>query len=695
MPNGQSDPPAFEMSLLSGGDSDLIGEVVSLADRNSGHLGHFPESCFAEQARQRCILVAKTSTGQLAGYILFARSKGRIRIQQCCVALEFRRSGVGRAMVNALKERSKGMRGIELHCAREFEEEQRFWKRCGFVALGEKPGRGDDRRPLTRFWFDHGHPDLFTAGLDGGDRIIAVVDTNVIIDWQDGELARPQTAKESAALRADWLQPLVEYRIADAVFMDFHRQSDEGVRRRRREFVQGMLKLSPDRDRESAALSTLETLLPKGRPSDETDLRHLAAAIASRANVFITHDEGLLRLSVEGQFEIMICRPAGFVSHVDELVNAESYAPARLAGSSLSLGRPSANEIAQLSSCFVVHARNESERELRRAIRLLMARPREVELQVVFTGGDRPTALVGAQSSGRSLTVGLFRVCSSPVSGVLRRHLVRWCIERAIESGCTEVRVDDSFLEDACRGEFARLGFIGCGSAMARPVIDGPTCRASLEASIVQSIGETSGTDPQGLSEVDAATLEASCWPAAILGEGIRTFVVPIKARWAAALFDPTLAEQILFAVEPKIMLNTENAYYRSSQSVLPTGRSRVLWYVSESDDFDGAGTIRAWSPVVEVAVGPCRELFRAHRHLGVFGWSDVLNVAKGDPAGQILAFRFGPTRVFERAVPRRSMFAWLREAGRKEPPLSGPVEIPEVCFERACEYGLRRADSE
>jgi hypothetical protein len=116
------------------------------------------------------------------------------------VSEEHRNAGAGRELVKWLKEATKHLDGILVHCRRDFPSHN-FWPQVGFVAVGEKLGRGKEARALTRYWFDHGHKDLFSTSVRS-HKTVAVLDANVFYDFSDENT----TNAESQCLRADWLR---------------------------------------------------------------------------------------------------------------------------------------------------------------------------------------------------------------------------------------------------------------------------------------------------------------------------------------------------------------------------------------------------------------------------------------------------------------------------------------------------------
>ncbi len=151
-------------------------------------------------ARHNQIMVAVTQDDQFAGYILFriVKSKSRAAITHLCVKRSLIGHGAARHLVDALIEHTKELRGISLFCRRDYES-NKFWSYIGFVYQGEKEGRGRDRMPLTHYWYDHKHPDLFSLVNDQiieSRSVKAVIDANIFYSlFEDSE----------HPLLADWL----------------------------------------------------------------------------------------------------------------------------------------------------------------------------------------------------------------------------------------------------------------------------------------------------------------------------------------------------------------------------------------------------------------------------------------------------------------------------------------------------------
>ena len=276
-----------------GEDSALLQTVIDLGDKNRKWVGFFPRDAFKRSAREGRIIAAFDRDNELLGYVLYYTARGRAVIQQLCVKEEHRNKRVGQHLVEQLKEETKHLEGILLHCRRDFPSHG-FWPGVGFVAVDEKLGRGKDARELTRFWCDHGHPDLFSSRVDRS-KAIAVIDANIFFD-----LFSDKEPEETMALEADWLKEHVEFAITKELLNEINRQTDRNVRRQNRAYARSLTTISADQE------SILEIKEKIGdffhrvtSESRKSDVRHLEYAIAGEASFFLTRDGSILKQADE------------------------------------------------------------------------------------------------------------------------------------------------------------------------------------------------------------------------------------------------------------------------------------------------------------------------------------------------------------------------------------------------------------
>ena len=159
--------------------------------------------------------------------------------------------------------------------------------------------------------------------------------------------------------------------------------------------------------------------------------------------------------------------------------------------------------------------------------------------------------------------------------------------------------------------------------------------------------------------------------------------------RWAQHLFDSGLAEQTLFGARPDLVLNWENAYYRSPRSLgNASSPFRILWYVSRDSRYVGTGQIRGYSVGTCAEVLPVRQAFSRYKRLGVYDWQQVVRISKGDPDGLVMVIRFCDTEVFKNPVDGNVFKALLERSDEKKPSLRGPQRVSETAFARIYSQG-------
>lgn len=692
-----SDPMEYRVTIVNAGSTQL-DKVIEIADSNSRTLGHFPRNCFDREASLGRVIAAESLDGDVLGFALYRTTRTRAVVQMLCVDKPYQRRGIARKICDELKNRTSHLPGIVCHCAKEFDSLD-AWGRLGFVPMGEKPGRGKTARPLMRLYYEHDHPHLFSESLHSlaEDTIVAVVDANVVIDMQD----QIQSDLEIAAIQSDWLQEEVSLWVTDETLLEVARNENMVERKRRMAFIRGQRSLPRDEGEESRIYNELAGMASAPvRKQDCSDLRQLAQSIAGNADVFLTRDEALLRYRVPvlEHFGLEILRPIDLVVSLDKVARTNEYAPVRLHGTSLTLARPSQEELEAVIERFINHGKGEKKHHLADLVRQSMGDPDQYSVQVVRDQTTGPIALLVAYVGvGQIARISAFRVLRSKQAETLTRHILQMSVRNFLNAGFKMVAIDDEFAVHPFESSALSNGFVRIGDGRwIKFSVAGVQQRKGLAKLVAAESGEDAILTSQLCalvndfasslsSEYSDAEAERFMWPGMLAGSLLRTFVVPIKPRFAEHLFDPKLSEDSLFGGDPALLLNCENVYYRSCHIPVVTAPSRVLWYVSS--DTTKVRELRAYSPVLSVHIGPANELFRRFKHLGVYEWSDVLAIAGKEPSDRVMAVHFGQTEVFPNAIPGAALRPMIaRHRGSTEPPLSMPIEIPPSCFEEICE---------
>jgi predicted nucleic acid-binding protein/GNAT superfamily N-acetyltransferase len=372
----QGNAKTFEILTISD-DESLLEQVIELGDAQTASVGFFQRAAFVRAWQERKIIVALDSTaGTILGYVLYWTSRRYAVLQQLVVAPQSRGQGIARGLVEALKEATQPYPGIQLHCARDLEANM-LWPKLGFVPLGEKYGRGAKERILTRYWFDHCHPTLFDEHEQEklGTTKIVVLDANVFFDFVDE--TSPRHA-EVLPLLADWLASEITISITPELFSEIDRaeskQRRELARLQATRFHQ--IRCDPAKTRRAAAI--LRPLMHRGeKPSDKSDLSHLAFASAGSASFFLTYDSQVLTNAkrIQEGCGLQVCRPSELITELHECQSVLSYRPSRLAGASPVVRRTGASDINTVIAAFANSSNGESRRAFRRRFDRLLAEP--------------------------------------------------------------------------------------------------------------------------------------------------------------------------------------------------------------------------------------------------------------------------------------------------------------------------------
>ncbi|HVN48128.1 MAG TPA: N-acetyltransferase, partial [Bacteroidota bacterium] len=160
---------------------------------------------------------------------------------------------------------------------------------------------------------------------------------------------------------------------------------------------------------------------------------------------------------------------------------------------------------------------------------------------------------------------------------------------------------------------------------------------------------------------------------------------------WPFNLFDEEIANTELFGAEPKLVMNNQNVYYRSSKPLILKAPSRILWYVSYNKNYPGSKGIRASSLVEEIAIAGPKELFRRYQHLGIYEWQNVYEIAQHDINKEIMAFRFTNTELFDKTINYCDLKNIIFNSEGKNISLQAPYEIKQESFYTLYKMGIEK----
>lgn len=624
--------------------------VLLLAKQARASVGFLTDAAFAERADQGTLLVALVND-EAAGYLLYDLPRDEIRIVHLVVAPTRRGMGLARKLVDGVAEDHAERRGIFLHCRNDFDADA-LWPKLDFEPRGERPGRSVDGKPLTRWYRSFGQPDLFTYLHEDDTRPVATMDACVFFD-----LVAPGRKTVAQQLRADWLGEHIRLAVTGHLSNEIHRGEDP-AERRRQAAASEQFRLTPlPAAVWRAIFDQFLEAHPDAPRKDHDDLIHAAQSIASGATWLITGDRPFARrygATATNLGSLCLITPAAFLREIDELARGDRYRPVDLAGTEVKRREVSAAALPDLADAFVNHPAGERLRSLRAATELAAARAPDVRLEVIEVDGDL-RGLVAWELTPTALDVLLLRATTGIGETTIGRHLLGLLRDEATACGRETIRVVDDRPSATVTRSFRDEGFaVGPNGTVVAHVLTGVSTLSEVHvrARSVRSPLADSALFANDAIELRqrAAQLERWFSPLRIVTAGIPAYFVPIRHGWATDLVDVGLADDQLLSRPWGLGLRRELVYYRSPRNPasLPSP-ARLLWYVSGKGP--GAGTIRAVSHLVEVAVDDKERLFHRFRSLGVYDAQDVSRVAD-QKTGRVMALRFSSTLRFRCPVP-------------------------------------------
>jgi predicted transcriptional regulator/predicted nucleic acid-binding protein/GNAT superfamily N-acetyltransferase len=678
--------------------SPQLSVVKLLGKASATTLGFLPEGAFDDYANRRQIIVALDDDGETIGYLIYRVSNSNAIIVHLCVANQWRHKGAAKALVNKLRQVTQRLHGIGLRCRRDYEA-NKVWPRLDFVAQFDQPGRGKDRKDLTFWWLDHGHPNLFTsAALESlSSKLCVVVDANVFFDLTDASRVGHE---ESSSLLADWLSENLELCLTDEIFNDINRSENKNQRRTAREMAKSFTRLPCPPAVFDTVSQRLTELFPKTMSErDESDLRQLARTIASNVKFFVTRDGPLLNLAdrVFDAFGVSIIRPADFIVRLDELEREREYQPVRLAGTLSEVQLVHSGQEALFTTQFQAPSVGESKTSFQQRLRPLLANPKRYECHVTLNTEKEPIALFAYDNHrANELGIPMLRVGHTRLASTLARHLVFHCVAHSAHEGRTFTRVTDPFIDTVLATVLSEDGFVPLRSQWLK--VNLPIAEASKELAKRLLELPLTGNEARHFVETAAilkndtaitnarimADIERILWPAKITDAYIPSFIVPIQPKWAMELFDEGLANQTLFGATDELALNRESVYYRSrlnSGGLKSPGR--ILWYVSAKGRYLGASKVRACSRINEVIIDKPKNLYRRFKRLGVYKWNNVYQLADKNIENEIMALRFSDTELFPNPVSLTELREILKQEGIKTQ-LQSPTPVSPGFLQRS-----------
>lgn len=680
-------------------NSIYLDKVKNLWRKNSSTLGFFPDGAFREYANKKQILVGLKAEQELFGYLIYRTSKMKVGIVHLCIDPKYRGEGLTKEFIDFLKELTLDYQGIFLRCRRDFLAND-VWPKLGFVPIDENIGKSIEGKPLCYWWYDYGHPTLFSEIKD--DRKVAVLDANVFFDITE----ETDSNAEVNALLLDFVQGEIKLCLTAEIYNEINRNKELRKRETTRDKIYQFDILTGDPFDINRIQNELNNIMPKPKtPSDVSDRIQLSHAILKNASFFVTRDKKLLNHTdiLFKKYGIRVIRPSTLIIHIDEMLRESEYQPVRLAGSSIKLRRISFELVENLINIFW-ESSFENKTSFKQKLTSILAAPMLNDTFIIEDIDNNPLALYSIHKYDELIIeISLLRILKDSFSSTLARHILNHIVVKSMKLSFKIVRIIDSNLSEDFLKVLPQHGFIQDSHYWIKICLEGIYKQSNL-IEIFQGLGKQvtehrvlfdhfiEKIKVQSCSELFYET-ERMFWPLKICEVDIPVYIIPIKFAWAMQLFDEELANRSLFGVEASLALNVENAYYTSRCFNFFKPPARIIWYVSENKNNLGTKCLRACSVLTEVIIDKPKELFRKYQRYGVFEWTHVFELAKKDKEQNIMGFQFSNTEQFKYPVNWKKIQTVLDEEGIKST-FQTITRISHSCFLKLYELGTKGANN-
>lgn len=670
----------------------LLDAAVALGNLHTKTLGLLTPQAYLQSAEVGGLLVA-LAADEVVGYALFGLPKRKhyVRLTHLCVADEHRGQGIARQLIEAIRAGHGNRLGIRAKCRRNYDLSG-MWASLGFVPPGESVGRGHDRETLDTWWLDFGHPDLFTD-MQSNALLIVGVDHSVLEGIADR--SPDAESREPRIFKAAWLEDETELAYTPQLMLDIRSVTADTVRNQQRSEVARMRKFAPaaeavaERHRELMDGVRAQNADLSMQPHTGPLLQYVAEASCAGLHVLATCNPDLLALADVAREigRVKVVRPAVVALHVDELRQAQVYRPADLLGTAFTTGQVAADAEGELTA-FFDHSEGEKGSTFEDRLRAFEQDDSVVWRRELLRDGEgRPVALYVWAHDGRTLTVAMLRTAEHPLEQTLARQLLFLLKNLGRECGVETVRITDPFPSPAAAEAAGLDGFFSQDNGLTALLVD--VCGTAREVSatanrITNRLKVPSVAFGAGLQTEIASAVERAWWPAKIIDSDIPCFIVPIKPRWSADLFN------IPAPLTPRgeLGISREHVYYRSPGRRGESVPARLLWYVSQDSSGPQGKMAIGCSRLDEVLIDTPDALHSQFEHLGVYGQAEVRKVARGH--GAAMALRFSDTELFPAAVTLGRLEALAGDLGQ---PLSlmSLSKISSELFQAVYEEGHRK----
>lgn len=646
----------------------LISEVILLGDSQKKTLGFLPEQAFIDYAKCGSIIIAITPNHKVIGYLLFAVKQNSIcRLAHVCVSPEWRKHGVGNALISYLKTTTSHLNSIIVKCRRDYEIDH-FWESNGFIAKSEINGRGSTPTTLTLFEYHH---QLTLLSLKReSSQPLAVLDLNVVIDIYSS------SENESKALLSFTYSDEIDYRISDHSYNEANRNKDKDRRLQTRQQLDAIHQIKICSD--SGIVNSILSIIGK---SNIDDAKQLASAIHNGAEYFITKDTKLTCHfeSLQREFGISVYSPTEFIVNYCNIADSDTYFPGYLTNSEVVF-----EPIKHFKIMNLFHEYKGADEKKNTFSEYCDINPSNADNFRMFKimAQNSEIGFCVQLKTEKRLTIRVIRLKKSiKHMHTLSIHVIESILQSAIADGIEYVSVTDK----SC-GRIVEQALISAGFQIRNGILVKPTGTGFLATSEALKLACIS--ENVKVNETNLLELEHALWPIKLDDLKIPVYIIPIKPVWACKLISTRGHKLSLFG-KHYAMSQTRRAYYRSSKGIQIKFPGRIIWYTSTNDNLGPSKCAIGLSFINQVETGTAKELYKKFERFGVYTWDDLSRLTGNDPNAKLMAIEFSKTEIFNNMPTYKFLSSTINNYERRNFNPVSPFEICHASFKKIYEIGI------
>jgi len=650
-------------------DYDLIDDIILLGDSQKHTLGFLPEQAFFDYANRNSIIAAVSNERKVLGYTLFAQKQNHIcRLAHVCVDPNHRHTGIGNSLISRLKTKTANTNCIMAKCRRDYKID-RFWELNGFIAKGEKPGRGLNDTTLTIWEYRH-RPSLLSLPPEK-TKPLAVLDLNIIIE------VTSETENECNAILSFTYADEIDFRISTHSYTEANRNNNKETRDITRRLLNSLQYIDTCHN-DQTTISILNII---GQTKID-DAKQIASAVYNNADYFITKDTGLISHSkiIQKEFGLSIYTPTEFIITYCNESGRDLYFPGYLNCSEINFKPLRTIKISELFQTY--KGPDEKKGDFEASLSITSSDVKKQSFLRILVKNTE-IGICAQLKTDTNLTVRMLRLKKSiEHMKTLSTHIVENILLNSTKANIEKIIFTDKSSGRLVEQALIETGFQSIDHNYIRPIGSGFLTTAEGLGKIGQGQNEKINKD-----NINYLELENMLWPAKLDDLKIPIYIIPIKPIWTRKLLT-TRGHQLSLFGAPDIILQTRRVYYRSKEGINIESPGRIVWYASGENNYGLSKCAIGVSFINNVETGPVKKLFKKYERLGVYSWKDMVKTTKRDLNKNMMAILFSKTEIFYKPIHLRDIKTIIKNnEDRSFNPVS-PFKISCTSFRDLYETG-------